>query len=801
MKLYSFLLLIIISAICECIKFNLELQKNILRFGYGVNYKYEGMLTHSFDRFYIITKFILPSIGDIKFSNLDFDNSCSYMNKEYAPNTDSCRYLTELKMYCNKIKPFVLHYSNLIKSYNNTVYDILENKIKPLLPKMPRQKCGIVTTLVSGFIGLAYEGISSFLQGKCDTALKKAVLAMDNEINIQCNKLLKLDNTMLMYGIYNAETLEKLINMVHEIHNVTSSHEKLFAGEHNPAVFRLLYTNAFGVQQYAFNSLLFLRVVQDKYISLYRELITQLRSYVSAITILAKGYLPTTLITPSKLQGILAEVKKSLQQTNPDYTLVFERLHLYYDMPLVTFGVDRKMNLVVQFPVFIQPYIQEPLLLYQLETVPVPILDTNTEANSYTHLCMNKPYLALNRETYISLTTQELRSCKMIGRKFYCEELFVVKHKSSYSCESAIYFNLTTDIIRDTCNFDFYYNKTNIMPTVLDGGNEIILANWPNDKHIVCNINNDIPVKIPSHPYVLVDRSILCNCGLEADDHHLLKSLAACNSKHVKLTMYFSINLAFTNYLDKLPNLTEQSLLDRGRMNYEQILPIHLNVLCFDNSLYSRPGKLKDFIYNYMQDSNGQEIFDLQKRHTLHALLPYKNFFSNKIVNIFTFTSSIISMITIILVIYLYCKHKHIRTIIASLILHKVKEVEANILTKSDNTKCQTLAYIGIALTLLSMMIVILLHYRKSKFCRGYRFSNVVKIVLFISDVQHYIPIKLCKTSGSPHLFKIMGTLNSEDIKLNKNYLWDTLEINWDKIKLSFNNNEIELPQLVTIKI
>ena len=68
--------------------------------------------------------------------------------------------------------------------------------------------------------------------------------------------------------------------------------------------------NALSVQQYAFNSLLFLRVVQDKYISLYKELLTQLRSYVSAIRILAKGYLPTTLITPSKLQDILAEVKR-----------------------------------------------------------------------------------------------------------------------------------------------------------------------------------------------------------------------------------------------------------------------------------------------------------------------------------------------------------------------------------------------------------------------------------------------------------------------------------------------------------
>ena len=158
-------------------------------------------------------------------------------------------------------------------------------------------------------------------------------------------------------------------------------------------------------------------------------------------------------------------------------------------------------------------------------------------------------------------------------------------------------------------------------------------------------------------------------------------------------------------------------------------------------------------------------------------------------------------MITIILVIYLYCKHKHIRTIIVSLILHKAKEVEVKTPMKLDNVECETLAYIGIALTLLSMMIVILLHYRRSKFCRGYRFSNVVKIVLFISDVQHYIPIKLCKTSESPHLFKITGTLNLEDIKLNKNYLWDTLEINWDKIKLSFNGNKMKLPQLVTIKM
>ena len=99
------------------------------------------------------------------------------------------------------------------------------------------------------------------------------------------------------------------------------------------------------------------------------------------------------------------------------------------------------------------------------------------------------------------------------------------------------------------------------------------------------------------------------------------------------------------------------------------------------------------------------------------------------------------------------------------------------------------------------MIIVMFLHYRRSRLCRGYKFSNTNKIILFISDVQNYIPIKLCKTSGSIHLFEIKGTLKSKDIKLNRNNLWDTLEINWNKITITFNDNKIDLPKIVTSKM
>ena len=92
--------------------------------------------------------------------------------------------------------------------------------------------------------------------------------------------------------------------------------------------------------------------------------------------------------------------------------------------------------------------------------------------------------------------------CKRIGYEHLYEELFVVKSKHKYSCASAVYFNLQSKI-KQNCEFQFYFNKTDITPSVLDGGHQIILANWPSYKGIICTHNNNIPVNIPSHPYVL----------------------------------------------------------------------------------------------------------------------------------------------------------------------------------------------------------------------------------------------------------------------------------------------------------
>ena len=136
----------------------------------------------------------------------------------------------------------------------------------------------------------------------------------------------------------------KLFDRVQQIHNTTSSYERLFAGQQSSFTLRSLYTNALGSQHYSINLLLYVRTVQDKYISLYKELITQLYVYMTAIRVLAKGYLPILPITPLKLKDVVNEVKIAIRKTKPDYDLVIDRLHLYYDMKLVMFGIDIKKN-------------------------------------------------------------------------------------------------------------------------------------------------------------------------------------------------------------------------------------------------------------------------------------------------------------------------------------------------------------------------------------------------------------------------------------------------------------------------
>ena len=142
-------------------------------------------------------------------------------------------------------------------------------------------------------------------------------------------------------------------------------------------------------------------------------------------------------------------------------------------------------------------------------------------------------------------------------------------------------------------------------PTVLDGGHEIVLANWPNDRHVICNNNNNIPIKIPSHPYVLINRTFLCNCGIEVEDNFLLELIVTCYGKQSDLVMYFTVNTAFMHYFDNSTDALDVHIL-QDWTTYEQGIQIALQMFDFNSKLLAVPKTLKEFVYQYKQK---KEVF------------------------------------------------------------------------------------------------------------------------------------------------------------------------------------------------
>ena len=104
-----------------------------------------------------------------------------------------------------------------------------------------------------------------------------------------------------------------------------------------------------------------------------------------------------------------------------------------------------------------------------------------------------------------------------------------------------------------------------------------------------------------------------------------------------------------------------------------------------------------------------------------------------------------------------------------------------------------------LSIAALGIIIFIILNARKLKLFRGHLFSSAVKITLFMSDAQFYVPVKLYRTAGSIHLFKITGKLTPEHVELKRNILWDVIELDWKEVNMTLNGNKMNLPASVII--
>ena len=378
--------------------------------------------------------------------------------------------------------------------------------------------------------------------------------------------------------------------------------------------------------------------------------------------------------------------------------------------------------------------------------------------------------------------------------------MFVVKSKTRYSCASTIYFNLESDVIKANCEFLYYYNKIDIKPTILDGGFQFILANWPSYRKIMCSHNNNIPINIPGHPYVLINRSMLCNCDVKEESNFLLESLAACKCSETKtdLEMYFTINLAFVNYFDDM--IEKLGIpVSWNWTTQEQILPLSIETFEINPNLLTAPKTLQELAVQYW---NKKHILNKkeQELENPEETSKFKSFLNSFLADILLFATALITLIITLVIIYVMYRQSKLKALVTNIVMQWIKTVEATAVSDMLCT-CKTQWYImGMLIIItLGMLYLVTNKIRKSSFFKGHLFSNNTKILLFVSNTHSYVPIKLCRVAGSIHLFRTKGRLNLENVKLKKNWIWDVLEIDWSNISITLNDNKIELPCSVII--
>ena len=193
MHIYSTFIEVVLISLCEVLTIDVmpELKKNILNFGYGSNFKYEGILTHSFDRFYVVAKYKIPKVEDWTFTTFSFDLMCNHLNISRKS------YLLRYIRHGRRIAPYVKFYKQKIDYCNWTAYNILQNGIGLILPSFNNRKKRLLTTILGTIalkvIGLAFEGISIFLHHKRHKALQKAVNIINSRSEIDHNRVYHLE--------------------------------------------------------------------------------------------------------------------------------------------------------------------------------------------------------------------------------------------------------------------------------------------------------------------------------------------------------------------------------------------------------------------------------------------------------------------------------------------------------------------------------------------------------------------------------------------------------------------------------
>ena len=400
--------------------------------------------------------------------------------------------------------------------------------------------------------------------------------------------------------------------------------------------------------------------------------------------------------------------------------------------------------------------------------------------------------------------------CKVVQKDYFCEELFMVKHANLHTCESALFYERAKTVIDNVCNFEFFLNKS-VIPSVLDGGDNMVLANLSPDKNLNCD--KQIQNKLPGNSYMLTNRSLLCHCSVQNGLSFIPQDIGSCNNETVLPTFQYTTNLAFMGAYKVMRQLSDNTsssfppanLSEHTAQTIPKPFPLDLN----STSVQEKIQRL--------------EHWNSAQKNVLRTSTPVSINMSNMTdfmedyftdVTYMTVSQGRLSVLFLILTVlaqiaylaWLTVKVHRLRTLVATLTFQAIPLCKAQTMDDhSTKVVCHNvwLSILFTTITIIGIVIWLSKNLRNGNCFKGYKFKRTLDIYLIICDNLRYVPVKIRVISGHFYKLHLVQTddIGESQLKLLRHYLWDTLTVDWKDIQLKYAGETISLPTSIVIPI
>ena len=259
---------------------------------------------------------------------------------------------------------------------------------------------------------------------------------------------------------------------------------------------------------------------------------------------LNSGYLTHHILDPKILGKYLEAVEDDLEETAPEFELVFTSVYQYYGNSFISF-TNTIDDLLLQLPILIKLKVQVPMSLFSIKTALVPF-DAETyvgEKREYTQIIPETELIALTENNYIPLTQAEISLCAKIGYMYYCEYAHLLKKHTEHTCMSAIYYDQGSNIKEKQCKTIVTFD-TIPESKILDAGDLLILSNLQKPWTIACKDVSRV-FEIEYSTYCILNGSELCECSLTAGYYLLSYTNINCGNTPEARDGYFTTYYSF----------------------------------------------------------------------------------------------------------------------------------------------------------------------------------------------------------------------------------------------------------------